>query len=219
MKSTKTFKFTILKKYSDALPGLNKEEEKALAESIRLQGLQIPITINKEGVIIDGHHRYQICVDRGIKIKYIIKEFDSEDEEFQFVIETNLNRRQLNAFQKIETYSKLFEHYKKQRAANMLAASCSIKIPYAKGGTAIQYAQSLGMGSRRVSDGLYIIQHGNEQIKQRLRNGTMSINMAKDILNKTEKLQKRGPSIRDSIHLECPACKKVSIRSKFKRIK
>jgi hypothetical protein len=219
MKSIKTFEFTILKKYAEALPELSTEENKALAESIRLQGLQIPITLNKNGVIIDGHHRYQICVDRGIPIKYITKEFDSEDEEFQFVIETNLNRRQLNAYQKIEAYSKLFEHYKKQRDANMLAASCSKKIPYAKGGTAVQYAQSLGMGSRRVSDGLYLIKHGTEQLKARLRNGTLSISMAKNIHDKVEKLQKRGPSIRDSIHLECPECKTVSIRSKFKRIK
>ena len=47
--------------YQKLLPKLPQEEYEALKESIKSEGQHFPITVNEEGVILDGHHRFQIC--------------------------------------------------------------------------------------------------------------------------------------------------------------
>jgi ParB-like chromosome segregation protein Spo0J len=81
---------------------LSKVEFDLLKQSIKEEGLHIPIVINKQGIVLDGHHRFQACKELGIPLKYQTKEFEDSLEEKQFVIEVNLRRRQLNEFQRVE---------------------------------------------------------------------------------------------------------------------
>jgi ParB-like chromosome segregation protein Spo0J len=90
-----------LKEYMSLLPPLSEVEFNLLKQSIKEDGLHIPIIINKRGIILDGHHRFRACNELGIKPKYYAMEF-KDLEEKQFVIEFNLRRRQLNSFQRVE---------------------------------------------------------------------------------------------------------------------
>ncbi|KFM18195.1 MT-A70 family protein [Marine Group I thaumarchaeote SCGC RSA3] len=67
-----------------------------LKESIKKDGQWTPITINQDGVILDGHHRYRICNELSITPKTITKTFQNKLLEEKFVIESNLLRRHLN---------------------------------------------------------------------------------------------------------------------------
>lgn len=60
----------------------------------------MPIVVNGDGMILDGHHRFRICQELSIKPKITIKEFDNPLYEKIFVIDCNLKRRHLNAYQK-----------------------------------------------------------------------------------------------------------------------
>ena len=97
---------TINQKYVALLPHLSKGEYEALKASIREEGMHCPIIINEKMVILDGHHRYKICMELGTELQLddnvLVKYFDSPLEEKKFVIESNLKRRHLNAFQKAE---------------------------------------------------------------------------------------------------------------------
>jgi ParB/RepB/Spo0J family partition protein len=84
------------------IPPLSTNEYKQLKESIRERGLLVPIVVNQEGVILDGAHRYRACRELGVPIKYITKQINDSYQEKLFQIEVNLQRRQMNAFQKIE---------------------------------------------------------------------------------------------------------------------
>jgi ParB-like chromosome segregation protein Spo0J len=64
--------------------------------------LHIPVIVNKQGIVLDGHHRFRACKELGIPLNYRIKKFKDSLEEKQFVIEVNLRRRQLNVFQRVE---------------------------------------------------------------------------------------------------------------------
>lgn len=88
-------------KYLQKVPFVSDEDYHRLKDDIAKNGLQFPITINKEGIVLDGHHRFRICKELGFKqVPYMVKEFkDSLDEE-EFVITANLLRRQLNDGQK-----------------------------------------------------------------------------------------------------------------------
>ena len=65
--------------------------------------------MNPEGVILDGNNRYDACMELGIEPKYEIKNFDNPSEEKKFVIESNLTRRHLTKFQRIEVAIPLIE--------------------------------------------------------------------------------------------------------------
>jgi len=52
--------------YYDFIPRPNKEDREKLKKSIAKEGVQIPLILNREGFILDGHTRYEICLELGI---------------------------------------------------------------------------------------------------------------------------------------------------------
>ena len=89
----------IKQEYQDSVPALTAEEYKSLKESIESQGQYHPITVNRDLVILDGHHRHKICNELGREPKYIIKDdFPSKLHEELFVMESNLHGRERTPF-------------------------------------------------------------------------------------------------------------------------
>jgi ParB-like nuclease domain len=102
-----TAELKINKEYSELVPPLSTEEYESLKESIKENGLRHPIDINKEGVVLDGHHRYRACKELGIKPITVTKDFPDKLSETLHVIDSNLTRRQLNNYQKTKLALKL----------------------------------------------------------------------------------------------------------------
>jgi len=102
--------------YFDAVPRVIDEERKLIKEDIQINGLSESIKINAGGIVLDGHTRIELCEELGWKridekpiiAKYEVKEFPTKQEEKEYVIKTNLMRRQLNSFQKVKLISSLF---------------------------------------------------------------------------------------------------------------
>ena len=90
---------TINPEYSSLVYPLSKSEYESLKRSIKEKGLHLPIIVNQENVILDGHHRYKICKELNIEPRFEVKRFDDPLDEKEFVIEINLKRRHLNSFQ------------------------------------------------------------------------------------------------------------------------
>jgi hypothetical protein len=89
--------------YASLVPELSPEEYESLKQSIKeANGLYVPIIVNQDGTILDGHHRFKACQELGIEPRTIVREFSDELEERLFVIDCNLVRRQLSHFQKTE---------------------------------------------------------------------------------------------------------------------
>jgi Sec7-like guanine-nucleotide exchange factor len=105
----------VKQEYYNAIPRPNKEEFTALKMSIIEKGQQDPITVNKNLIILDGHTRYNIMYERGMEIKYTIKEFESEEMERKYVIESNILRRQMTDFQKVEAVADFYTNLVKER--------------------------------------------------------------------------------------------------------
>ncbi|MBI1662537.1 MAG: ParB N-terminal domain-containing protein [Nitrosopumilus sp.] len=53
--------------YEKLVTPLLEEGYDSLKKSIKDKGLWMPIVTNKEGVILDGHHRFQICKELGMQ--------------------------------------------------------------------------------------------------------------------------------------------------------
>src|ERR687897_3929788 len=89
--------------YASMIPKQSPEEYESLKQSIKKEnGLYVPIIVNQNGIILDGHHRYKACQELGIEPKTLVREFKDKLEEQLFVIDCNLIRRQLNNFQRTE---------------------------------------------------------------------------------------------------------------------
>lgn len=108
-----------IEEYYDAVPRPIADERHLLKDSILEDGLTDEIKINNQGIVLDGHTRIEIGeevswknpeTDKPIIPKYLIKEFATKDEERDYVIKTNLMRRHLNTFQKVNLVAKLYKN-------------------------------------------------------------------------------------------------------------
>ena len=88
--------------YEALLPKLSDNEFKELKESVQKNGLFYPIIVNESNIILDGHTRFRACQELGINPKTEIKVFDNVLDEKEFVLDSNIKRRQLTVLQRCE---------------------------------------------------------------------------------------------------------------------
>lgn len=82
-------------------PDLTNEEYSELKTDIAERGVQIPIELDDEGNILDGHHRVKICKELGITDYPTVTRYGlSEKEKLLHVRKLNIARRHLNREQK-----------------------------------------------------------------------------------------------------------------------
>lgn len=96
--------------YRSLLTALRRAVYKELKESIARYGIQVPLIVNSNNVLLDGYHRLRIA--RELQIQYApctIRDFQNELEEREFVITVNVLRRHMNTAQKVEVAVKLLE--------------------------------------------------------------------------------------------------------------
>ena len=77
---------------ADLFPMMPAAELKSLQDDIKENGLAHPITLH-EDKILDGRHRYEACLNVGVKPRFV--EF-AGDDPLAFVLSANLKRRHLS---------------------------------------------------------------------------------------------------------------------------
>ncbi len=191
---------TINPEYEALVPKISDEQYNALRESIDESGLWIPIIVNPQGVILDGHHRYKICKELEIQIKHAERAFENKLLEKKFVIESNLKRRQLNDFQKIELGIQLHE-INEQIAKQKMSEGGKTKVSsddqpfHARQETAKQ----IGVSPATFQRGKKVIESAPEEIKNKLRANDPNTSITKEYKNivKAEKKEKRQEKIKE----------------------
>lgn len=84
------------------MPALADDDRDALERSIRTYGIQVPIIVDENGDVIDGHHRKAIALYLGIECPTIHEIGKTEAEKVALSISLNVDRRQLTREQKKE---------------------------------------------------------------------------------------------------------------------
>lgn len=85
------------------LPALSEAEYAALRESIAEHGVRVPIEVDEDGNILDGHHRAAIAADLGIDCpRVVVSNLDTEQDKRTVALMLNLSRRHLTREQKRE---------------------------------------------------------------------------------------------------------------------
>jgi site-specific DNA-methyltransferase (adenine-specific) len=99
----------INEEYASLVPKISEAEYEPIKHSIKEHGQHVPIVINRKGEILDGLTRNRICqeLEREPRTVLCPEEFEDSLLAKQFIITINRDRRDLNAFQKIELQYKL----------------------------------------------------------------------------------------------------------------
>jgi ParB-like chromosome segregation protein Spo0J len=121
---------------ADLIPEMTATEFAELRNSIRDEGLRVPIVLTSDGRILDGRHRARACAELDIAPRTATF-MGNEAECLDYVLDLNLKRRHLNESQRAMVAAKVanmaegrpktasLDAVSQQRAANMLNVSRS----------------------------------------------------------------------------------------------
>ena len=100
--STTITKIHINKEYENLLPPMTNEAFQSLLSSIRESRQLEPISINNKGEVLDGHNRLRVCEKLKLEPLFEVKEFENPSQEKLYIIDVNLQRRQLTDAQRVQ---------------------------------------------------------------------------------------------------------------------
>jgi ParB-like chromosome segregation protein Spo0J len=179
-------KLKINPEYEALLPKATPEEYEALKKAIATTKQDIPIIVNSDYVILDGHHRNRACLELGKLPRFMVMQFENKLLEKKFVIETNLVRRQLNDYQRAVVLKPLLEIEKelaKQRQAkagehfgrgkeNSLGSN---ETKLSKGRAIDIVAKKGPLSPSTFQRALVVMEKATEELKKKVENGEISI--------------------------------------------
>ena len=223
-KSNRTIEIKAKPEYEQLVPPLTLMEYTNLKQSIKEnKGNIIPILVNEEGIIIDGHHRFKACQEFGITPKIETKEFADELEEKEFIIYINRNRRQLNTYQIAELATKL-EEIEREKAKRRLSQAGKLgadirwkaaekkneyrvgpyePTPFEEKGKAVEIiAKKMGISPTTYFRSKKINEDGSAEQKKKLREGKGTINKEYNKIRKSKKRQELLNSSKQNNNIE-----------------
>lgn len=84
------------------MPPLSMEEYNSLHDSIEQSGVQVPVVVDENGTVIDGHHRKKIATELGVECPTTTKAGLDGTAKRTLALSLNLDRRHLNREQRRE---------------------------------------------------------------------------------------------------------------------
>lgn len=169
------------KLFADLIPPLSIEERGELENSIMDEGCRDAICV-WNGVIVDGHNRYEICKRR--KRAFRVKEMSFENDEaaVAWIIRNQFGRRNLTAMQRAELALKLkdaiaAEAKKRQGARNDLKKNIPPKLA-GSSETRDELAKMANVSHGTLAKVEKIVAEAEPEVVEAARKGEMSINAA-----------------------------------------
>ena len=187
----------INKEYEKLVPPLPKEEYESLKESIKKNGLWMPIIVNEKNQILDGHHRYKICKELGINLKHAVRKFTTKCDEIIFVGECNLKRRQLTTLQRIDLVRKL-EHLtqSKQKYEWNLVKSQTLWFLKTQGSVRKILGKKAQVSGSTYEKGTTVLEKATKKDIESINKGDKTITKVYREIKKVEQKEKRHKELK-----------------------
>jgi N6-adenosine-specific RNA methylase IME4 len=116
-KESREVNLKIYEDFKSLIPPLTDQEYSQLEKSILAEGCRDALVVWK-GTILDGHNRYRICKQHGVKFKIIQREFVDRAAAKMWIMENQIARRNLTAWQRGQLaaeYEKLLKPVARER--------------------------------------------------------------------------------------------------------
>jgi len=159
---------------------LTKDEYFYLEQSLLRDGCRDALVV-WDGILIDGHNRYDICTKNNIDFDTVEMVFDNVDEVKIWMKENALAGRSLPVFTKIVYALELEEMYTSRGKANMSKGGkgLSLKTNLVEPVNARkEIAQLAGVSETTVGKVKVILDKGTPELSAAISSGTISINKA-----------------------------------------
>ena len=101
--------------FKDLIPALKPGEYDGLKQSLIKEGCRDAL-VTWEGIILDGHNRYEICQREDLKFKTIEKSFEDREAAMDWIDANQLSRRNLTSEQESLIRGRRHNRLKKTRA-------------------------------------------------------------------------------------------------------
>jgi N6-adenosine-specific RNA methylase IME4 len=183
------------------IPPLAAEERQQLEANILADGCRDPLVV-WNGVLIDGHNRYEICTKHSIDFETVEKEFADRSEAVEWIIRNQFGRRNLTAYVRTQLALRLKETIAKRAKANQQESVGRGKKGRQKSDNLIapidtkkEVAKIASVSHDTVAKVMVIEQKAAPEVKQKLSTGEVSINQAYQEIKKEEKKAKREADI------------------------
>lgn len=113
-------KLIIDKEFQELIPSLSQEERTGLEQNLLANGCLDPLKVWKEtNILLDGHNRYEICTRHNIPFDVALLSFDARDAAYKWIINNQLDRRNITEEQRRYLRGKRYASEKKQKEANL----------------------------------------------------------------------------------------------------
>ena len=176
--------------FKNLLRPLSDNELSGLEESLLNEGCREAI-ITWNGVIVDGHNRYSICVKNNIPFNTLEMEFKDENAVKLWMIDNQIGKRNIVDFERVELILMkkpfLAEIAKQRQVVNLkqyqkedstVPANLPERAKEDKGEVRAQIAKEAGKSGRTVSSVEQVLKSGTEDLKRSARVGDISISAA-----------------------------------------
>lgn len=190
----------------DLLPPLTDEEYKRLEKNILENGSDKNFPIMEwHGYIADGHNRYLICQKHNIEPIIGTLAYDTKEEVMQWMLDIQLGRRNLIPIQRIavaEKYRPIYERQAKERQAEYHGNQYDKKSGLTGNLPQVQNSKErnpttdkilsgiAGVSEKTYRMGAKVLKSDNEDIKQRVLSGEISISAGYKELMQSKKEEK-----------------------------
>jgi len=185
------------------IPPLTQEEFSQLTANVLAEGIRDPI-ITWNGTIVDGHNRYQIAQEHGLEYDTSKMYFKSLDECKEWMILNQFGRRNLSNYQRSLLALEL-EQVFKQRAKEKQKESGGAVIQKSEEPPIVaikEVAKVANVSHDTIAKVKVIEAKANDEIKEQLRSGEVSINKIYQTIVKEEKKANAEITQRDKILIQ-----------------
>lgn len=191
--------------FRDLIPPLDEKERAQLEENILRDGIQDPLKV-WNGILIDGHNRYEIAQAHGLEFKTVEMQFDSRDDIIIWIIQNQLGRRNLIPPVRIKlallAESVITQHAKVRQLSTLKQNTVEDKCPQRaedqptpqeknkidrQNKTNYQLAQMAGVSDKTVQRYKKILQDAPAEVVAQVDSGEISINQAFKDIKRAEK--------------------------------
>ena len=191
-----SLQISISKEYEDLIPRLKEKQYESIKQDILEKGQLDPIDVNEQGIVLDGHNRFKICKELGIKPKFEIRKFATKEEERNFVIERQLRKRNSKLAWRIFLSLKLEPYYRKLVNDNMSKGGKGVQVIAPLGKVRDQMAAIADCSHTTWEIGKEFFENAPQELIDKVlsdKDDSISIFTASGQLNKQVREKKRSP--------------------------
>lgn len=179
--------------FSGLMPALSEEEYQQLEQNIISDGCRDALT-TWQGILIDGHNRYQICTKHGIEYRTEEKEFSDRDAAMQWIILNQFGRRNLPIYERARLALRLKPILAARAKERQRGGQGGILLPQ-KSAEAKETREELAKVAGVSRDTIHKVERieaaATEEVIDQLRHNDISINEAYKKITYKEREEKR----------------------------